>query len=245
MINTFDCKYEVIYEMVNSYGLMKPRTIIEIFMECAIKHCKHVGYDVFKMHRDGISWVLRGGNYIINKIPKYSDKIKIKTWISKWGTFQGFREFILTDLNDKVLVSCSSVWAMFDIVKRIPHKVEEIFKSKWNYNELTATDVVLPKQPFEFQDVICKKDIKVMRRDIDTNMHVHNLSYIDWVFETLPKEYLSKNLLNYSGSFFKEIQNVDNSIRCVVGNGSDGELIHNIVSQDENIVYATGKTLWS
>ena len=243
-MDVFECKYEIGYEMVNDTGKMKPRSLVELFMETAVKNCLSVGYSVFDMLKDNLGWILRGGEYVVSRMPIYAEKIRIRTWVSKWSLFQGVREFVILDEKGDRIVNCSSVWAMIDLLKRIPSKVADIFRNKWNFNESKATDSLLIKRPFDLTDVVSRKDFKVLRRDMDSNMHVHNLSYIDWVFETLPPQCIQGNISNMSGAFLKEISGVD-AVRCIVGKDSAGNFVHNITSLDESTVYATGRTVWN
>ena len=240
-MKTFDCTFEIGYEMVNASGLVKPRSLVELLLETAIKNCLAVNYGVFDMLKDNLGWVLRGGEYIVHRMPKYAEKIKIKTWISKWSLFQGVREFIITDVNDKIIVSCTSNWAMIDLIKRIPTEIVDVFKNKWCFNDHKAVDSPLIKKPLEIKEIIAKKDFKVLRRDMDSNMHVHNLSYIDWVFETLPVCCTKSRILKFSGAYLKEISGQE-TIRCIVGRTQNGEFVHNVTSADEKIIYATGMT---
>ncbi len=243
-MNAFESNYEVRYEMVDNMGVMKPRSVVELLMESAIKNCLSVGYSVFDMMKDGLGWILRGGSCVISGLPRYSEKIRIRSWASKWSPFQGRREFVLIDEKGNSLVRCSSVWAMIDLVKRLPCKVADIFRRKWAFDDSKATDSLLIKSPLEIGSIISSKEFKVMRRDMDSNMHVHNLSYVDWVFETIPEQYFAKGITGISGSFLREIVGVDD-VRCVVGMDDCGNLVHNVVSCDGDVTFATGRTTWA
>lgn len=82
---------------------------------------------------------------------------------------------------------------MIDIVKRRPLRLTQELIEKYQGEpeslafEEELENMAYPKGFFDAENV-AKQDYKVLRRDIDSNMHMHNLAYLDAAGEILPQQ---------------------------------------------------------
>ena len=69
------------------------------------------------------------------------------------------------------------------------------------------------------------------QRDIDSNHHVNNLSYLDFAYETLPIEYFKKEFSQVEIMYKKECT-LGETIKCLYTKISDKEYVITIKSED-------------
>ena len=204
MDKCFDKNFELRYFEMNKYGEASPTTILTLLEETAAEHCCHIGHCLYSLERQNIGWVLLSGVIDMVRYPKYKECIAIKTWISKYTLFKGYRENIILDDSGSIIGKAKGVWAFFDIEKRKPAPVFEEIKSKWGINPEISKEIILdiikivntgePKQEFD-----------IYKADIDSNKHVNNIKYFHWLIESLPEEVLDNYYLKtINAKFFSE-----------------------------------------
>lgn len=178
------------------------------------------------------------------RYPRYADSVMIETWISKWTAFQGFREFIMFDARREACVKATTAWAFIDLKNRRPVPIPEVFKEKWEFDNTKAIEAIIIKKPLEIPNKLMSETFNIRRTDIDGNLHVNNVRYLEWVLETVPLAYYADNELeSVEGAFLKEARYED-QIEVGIGKVSETELIHNVVRKCNGEVLATGHSRW-
>ena len=90
--------------------------------------------------------------------------------------------------NDKLCVKGTTKWILLDLTTSRPVKItQEIIDKYQPEDKHTYEDSKLPRLavPEKFSK---ETPIAIRRLDIDFNDHVHNLTYLDYALEGLPKE---------------------------------------------------------
>ncbi len=242
--NTFSMNAKVGYNQVDSSGRLKVLSAIQLLEEAAIENCYAINRNVFTLLQEGYGWVLRGGSIQFLRYPSYADSITIATWISKWTIFQGFREFIVLNARKEKCVKATTVWAYIDVTNRRPVPIPEVFKEKWEYSQQKAIEASLLKRPLEISGESVSETFNIRRTDIDSNKHVHNVRYLEWVLEAVPLEYYSENELeSVEGAFLQEAR-FEDQIEVRVKKVNEGELMHNVIRKSDAEVLATGRSRW-
>ena len=242
----FDKKFELRYFEMNKYGEASPTTILTMLEETAAEHCYNIGHCLYSLERQNIGWVLLSGVINMIKYPKYKECITIRTWISKYSLFKGYRENIILDSSGNEFGKAKGVWAFFDIEKRRPAKVFEDIKSKWGINTEISTEMNL--------DIVKivntgnpKQEFNIYKADIDSNNHVNNIKYFHWLIESLPEEVLDNYYLKIINAKFYSEANIGEKILVYSENGSgENEYLITMKSNiNNNKLLAAAHTVWS
>ena len=100
---------------------------------------------------------------------------------------------------------------MIDIVKRRPLRLTQELIEKYQGEpqsqafEEELENMSYPKDFFDTENAV-KQRYTVLRRDIDSNMHMHNLAYLDDAGELLPQQIYEEGEKNHIRiSYKKEI----------------------------------------
>src|SRR5665647_1089438 len=203
----FEKQFDLRYLEMDQYGWASPTTILTLLEEAAADHCLSMKHSLYDLFNQNIGWVLLSGYMQMERYPLYKEKITIRTWISKFTDIRGSRENLIFDEQGNIIGRAKGLWLFFDIKKRMPVRIFNDIKDKWNcYPEESIAHDIYKK--FEAIDSgIYNKNFHVHRYDMDSNKHVNNLRYLQWLIETIPNE-ITDNFYMHSidGRFVGEAQ---------------------------------------
>jgi len=245
MDNYLDKYFELRYFEMNKYGEASPTAILTMLEETAAEHCYHIGHCLYSLERQNIGWVLLAGVIDMIRYPKYKERITIRTWVSKYTLFKGYRENIILDGSGNIIGKAKGVWAFYDIEKRKPSPVFEEIKQKWGINpeitkelNLDIIKIVEAGEP--------KQEFNIYKADIDSNKHVNNIKYFHWLLESLPEEVLDNYYLKTINAKFFHEANISEKIHVYSENDSgENEYLITMKSNLNNKLLAAAHTVWT
>ncbi|MEI6754506.1 MAG: acyl-ACP thioesterase domain-containing protein [Paludibacter sp.] len=245
MENYFEKQFELRYFEMNKFGEATSTTILTLLEETAADHCFAINHSLYDLEKQNVGWVLLSGIITMDRYPNYKEKIIIRTWLSSYSTIKGIRENIIYDEKLNIIGKAKGLWVFFDILKRRPIQIFESIKEKWSFCNYESVDHNITKKIEPIVSTIHIKEFKANRFDMDTNQHVNNIRYLQWLIESIP-DYIINNYYLYSidGRFIAEAQYGDIILSLTEMDTSDNSFIHTIKSQKNNLVCATAKTLW-
>lgn len=201
----FQKEFEIHYYEVNFYQELTPLAFLNYLEETAIAHSEAVGYGVSRLKNMGYGWVLSHWQIHFEQYPKLGEIIKIQTWPSHFERFYGEREFLVLNAQDKIIARASSLWIFLNLAKRRPTRIpSEISEAYRIFTEKGVTEPFPEFNPVQI-DQMEQVEFIVRRSDIDTNDHVNNTKYIEWVLETVPEEvYRNYRMVSLEVAYKKE-----------------------------------------
>ena len=245
MKNYFDKQFELRYFEMNKFGEASSSTILTLLEETASDHCYSINHSLYDLGNQNIGWVLLSGFMEMFHYPKYKEKITIRTWLSSYSAVKGIRENIIYNELGNIIGKAKGLWVFFDIQRRRPIQIFDAIKQKWSFfnEECIDHDITKKIEPIETLEII--KEFKVNRFDVDTNLHVNNIKYLQWLMESIPEETIDNYYLHtIDGRFIAEAQLGDTIMSYTKKDVSDNSFINTIKTQSNNKVCAMAKTLW-
>lgn len=162
--------------------------------EVALKHATLLGFGFDDMIKNNMLWVLTRMGLKITKPMKWDQSVKVKTWSRGIDGAFSFREFIFFDENNAELGRASSSFVPIDLVTRKPTAIFDA--SKINSVAINQkVDLILEKIVIP-ENLEIGLNHKVRNTDLDINNHANNAKYVEWIYNTLPIDFL-KNKDNY------------------------------------------------
>ncbi|WP_308990940.1 acyl-ACP thioesterase domain-containing protein [Mariniflexile litorale] len=243
--NYFDKQFELRYFETNKLGLATPIIILALLEETAADHCYSINHSLFDLLKKNVGWVLVSGVLKMDRYPNYKEKITIRTWLSSYTSIKGYRENIIFDEQQNIIGSAKGLWVFFDIEKRKPLPIFNDMKEKWSFfgEESIIKNIKKKIDALDVADHI--KKFKVHRFDIDSNKHVNNIKYLQWVIESIPEDIVDHYYLHeIDGRFISEAQYGDHVLSLTNKNGIDYSFQHTIKVEGSNKVCATANTVW-
>jgi medium-chain acyl-[acyl-carrier-protein] hydrolase len=242
----FEKQFNLRYFEMDQHGGASPTTILTLFEEAAAEHCLSMKRSLYDLFSQNIGWVLLSGYMHMTRYPLYKEKITIRTWISKYSSIKGIRENIIFDEQGKIIGRAKGLWLFFDIKRRVPVKIFDDIREKWSCFPEESISYDINKKIESLSSARYKKSFLVHRFDMDSNKHVNNLKYLQWLMETIPNEVMDNCYMqSIYGRFVGEAQYDHKVISLTENENNPNNFIHTIRDLDSNQVYSTGKTVWS
>ena len=241
----FDRQFELRYFEMNNKGLARPTTILALLEETAAEHSHSIGHSLFDLLEKNVGWVLVSGVLQMNRYPNYKEKITIRTWLSHYSFIKGYRENIIYDENNNIIGSAKGLWVFFDIDKRKPIPIFNEIKEKWSLLNKHAINRNIKQKIIAVESPHHTKQFRVNRYDTDSNKHVNNIRYLQWVIESIPEEITDNFFLHeIDGRFIAEAQYGDTVLSLTQELEENNSFAHTIKIKGSNTICATAKTIW-
>ena len=243
--NYFDKQFELRYFEMNKLGFATPTIILALLEETAADHCYAINYGLFDLLKKNVGWVLVSGIIRMNRYPNYKEKITIRTWLSSYSEIKGYRENIIFDEKQNIIGTAKGLWVFFDIEKRKPLAIFNNIKEKWSVNNQESIIHNIKKKIATLDTASYIKQFTVNRFNTDTNKHVNNISYLQWLMESIPDDIIDNYFLQeIDGRFIAEAQYGDTVLSLTKKLITDNSFVHTIKIAGSDKVCATAKTLW-
>ena len=245
MENYFDKEFELRYFEMDKSGKASSIAMMTLLQETAADHCYFAGEGLFSLMSKNLGWVLLSGIMEMDRYPEYKEKIIIRTWLSKYQSIRGIRENIIYDENYNIIGKARGLWLFFDIEKRRPTKILDIYKEKWSFCEETCLEQDISVKIDAIDSAQYVKKFKVNAYDTDTNKHVNNIRYLQWLVESIPEEITDNYYLHsIDGRFIAEAQYGDVIISLTENGADENSFVHAIHLEGKDQICATAKTIW-
>jgi medium-chain acyl-[acyl-carrier-protein] hydrolase len=169
-------------------------------------------------HELGMTWIVTDYEIKVNRLPRAFEEITIVTEAKSYNKFFTYRDFEVFDEQGNLLVTLHSTFSLMKIEER------KLASLKAEYLEPYEADKIKtirrgPQLP-NFDEPFAK-DFEVRYSDLDTNNHVNNSKYLNWVLDTLSLEFLSTHeMAHMHVRFVKEI--------------AYGHTVHSLAEEQEN-----------
>jgi len=150
------------------------------------------------------AWVLSRIRIEIKALPKWQDKVIVKTWIEDLQGARSVRNIEMY-LDGKKIAGATTYWAVFNTKLRkaealaLPHDHFERFPG----NHATEKSFSKINISGEHEKV---KTHQVALSDLDIVNHVNNVKYLEWCLDTLnPEVILRQELKSIEMNFMREL----------------------------------------
>ena len=168
-------------------------SLLNYLQDSSTLHSEALGETGAQLFEQNMAWVLSFWQICIEKMPKTSEDIRVKTWpYSTKGLF-GLRNFCVENAQGEQVIKANSIWVLIDPRTgrpiRIPDEVSAHYpdepKLDMDYCDRKVT------VPEEYEE---KEGIVVPKYFIDTNNHVNNAKYVMLAEQYLPEGFEVKEI---------------------------------------------------
>ena len=159
---------------------------MRMMQEAAIIHSDLSGYSVMDVERTGVVWMLIQWRVKLFRKISWNTPVNVETWPQTMERLTSNRCFRIRLASGEIVAAAESSWVLVSAetgkVMRIPQEVADAY----NLIPDGVFDDVCEKLLQKTGEEICS--FRVPRRDLDTNLHVNNLVYLDYALQTLPED---------------------------------------------------------
>lgn len=171
------------YSAVDETFQMKVTSMLDCFQDAAIFEAENGGkINTQYLDEKGLVWLLSAWQIVIDRRPKLNERIKIKTFPYDFKGFLGYRNFMITDAQDEVIVKAASIWTLLDTVKGLPAKPTQELLDGYDLAPKLAMEYA-PRKIAVLGEGVQQAPFPVRRWQIDSNRHVNNVAYVRMALE--------------------------------------------------------------
>ncbi len=183
--NVWQVSYRIRSSEVDRTGIAKPEALLNLFQEAATDHAEALGVGAGLIEGHNLAWVLSRLQVHFPVPVGWKSTVCVETWPSGVDRLYAFRDFVLTDSDDRLPAAGVSTWLLIDVARRRPVRMPT-----------EVSDIPIPKRPrahlpddlpSEPLDAYLKEGNRSARSaDIDINGHVNNVRYVEWLTDEIP-----------------------------------------------------------
>lgn len=225
-------EWEINFTQCAPNGFLKYVDLCNLLQLTAAEHSILGGLSFNDMQEHHQAWVLSRIRVEILELPKWQDKVVVKTWIESLEGNKSIRNIEMY-LNDKKIAGATTYWAVFNTQLRkseslaLPHEHFEKFPD-WKATEKSFSRINIT------EDTKPVGERKVLLSDLDIVNHANNTKYLEWCLDTLnPKTVLKKQIKAFEMNFLRELNWND----TVIINSNDNQT-HFTVNKDGKVCFA-------
>ena len=212
----FENTYRVGAREININNEISNYGILAFLEDVASLHSDSVGYGVKDIYVKKRAWILMDWHLNVKKRVRFGDVIKIKTWAiaSEKPSYHTYRGFEVTDIQDNIIATAITRWVFLDLEKGKICKVDENILSLYKLEPIDLNEInKIQKlnQPNEYSSIF---EYTANRFDIDVNLHMHNLNYLNLAYEALPDEIYNGKELNNVHIMYKHQIKLKDKVKC-------------------------------
>ncbi len=184
-------EWEINFSQCAPNGALNYTDLCNILQLTAAEHADLGGISFADMQENDQAWVLSRMRIELDALPKWHDKVIIKTWIVSIENSRSVRALEVYK-NGQKIISCETFWVVLNTKIRRP---ENLFLphehcEKFPENLSTVDRVKRIRIP---EDCVKVGNHKVVFSDLDVVNHVNNVKYLEWCLDFVD----SKILLHY------------------------------------------------
>lgn len=180
-----------------------------------------------------VGWVITQYHIEVKRAPKVGETIIASTQATGYNRFFCYRDFWIHDQARNELVSVKSTFVMMDIqTRKIIPVIKEIV-AKFDL-EPSKQIVRFPRIPhFDDTKTITSQDYRVRYFDIDSNGHVNNTRYFDWMQDVLGFDFLQKHSLKTADVRYEREVHYGDVVQSEVQKIAENITLHRIMNNGE------------
>jgi acyl-ACP thioesterase len=179
---------------VGTDGKITVGSIIDFMQDCCNFQLNSfkILTEYFNEYNIGMYLVSRQIN--INRVPEYSENLKIKTWIYECKNMYGYRNTIIYDEEEIPCIKSYATGAFVNLSTSKPIRMpDDILRSIPIYEkfpmEYLSRKIEIPNNEAKIEN-----PLTVMKYHLDYNKHVNNSKYVTIAEEYLPENFNAVNI---------------------------------------------------
>ena len=174
-------EFEINFLQCGPNGYLKHTELCNILQLTAAEHSKLGGISFLDMQQYNLAWVLSRMRVEIERLPRWTDVITVKTWICSLENSRSIRAFEVF-LNGQKIIGSETFWAVLNTKTRRPENLCLPHEHFEKYPESRGTEKLLSKikTPDNMQKIA---DKTIFLSDLDIVNHANNVKYLEWCLD--------------------------------------------------------------
>lgn len=169
-------------------------SLFNYFQEIAWEHAAILHFGLEDLSKQSLFWVLSRVRVEIERLPMWSEQIKLVTYPRGVDGLFALRDYEIYDSNDHRIISGSSSWLILNAQTRRPVRLPDLDLS-FISNDRKAISANASKIADVTSSPMSIDRLTVKPSDFDVNFHVNNARYIEWAYNSFGFNHHKENVL--------------------------------------------------
>lgn len=247
MPDTIDYSYTADYQ-IRTYEIDRNKkatvpALIQLMQETAMQNVIELKLSVWDLEPYQISWVLMRKDMQLKSLPKLGDKITIYTRPTGFEKFFTYRDYVVYDTDNQVIMTAATTWLLMDTKERKMTKIPDFIK-KFNIeinDHLPRAKGKLPR----FTQSDFERMHEVSWYDLDFNEHLNNTVFFQWMLEDVPDEVLLNKKLESLNVQFRMEGRWREKIISRIQYLTENEYLHQLIRKKDGKELASAVSIWT
>lgn len=222
----YEEKHLVTYYEGDQTGTMTISMMINVMILISDNQSQALGVGPEVVDQTGLGWVITQYTMNITRLPQVGEEVLVGTQAVNNNDYFCQRDFWIKDQTGKVIVKTTSIFVLMDRTTRRMHKLLPELIEPYESDKVKRI-IRLPKLS-DVEGTENSQDYAVRYFDIDTNHHVNNAKYFEWVFNTVDEEVLN--------NYFPTMVNIRYHVEI-----QPHQMVHSAVSFDQKNLKSSHK----
>jgi acyl-ACP thioesterase len=183
----FQLEYNLRASDFDKFRQIKISSVMDIFQDIAGRHAEELGIGFYSMLEKNLLWVIMKVKLEIISMPQMYQRVVAVTWPKEPKRLDFERNYLIKDTDGNVLIKGTSQWAVIDSNTRKLTRASDVY---------TAIDEFVTESTFDerimrvsdFDDGKNIGSVTSTFSEIDSNGHVNNVRYADYIINALMPE---------------------------------------------------------
>jgi len=167
-----------------------------------------LGIGYLELGKRNLCWMLSRVAYKIIKQPRLFTDVVVKTWPIESKRVEFDRDYAVYSTEGELLIVGSSQWIILDVSDRSAPSIIPARRFEMNLDSYVterSMERPFPRIAPSFETDSAPYTVMPAYTDIDTNCHVNNIKYSNFVLNSLDLPY-EKEITSFRLDFIKEIR---------------------------------------
>lgn len=177
--------FRVRFNEADATGFATIQTLGNWLQEAADQNARAMGWAREQLQARRLFWALTGLRISLTRYPRWRETATLATWPAGADRLFAWRDFELSDATGATLGVATSAWLLVNEDSRRPIRM---------LPEIGAAALPRPRAlTHDFREKLApperaehERQFQVRRSDLDVNGHVNNVTFIEWVVESVP-----------------------------------------------------------
>ncbi len=248
LITKYTEQIKIYNHYTNYKGRLFIKTLCDLFNDVAEVQTERLGVDVDTLNKQGQTWMLHRLHIQVFKMPHKEEDVMIETWPSGIDRLFALRDYRMMRQDGEVLVNATSEWMLIDLMRRRPLRQTEKVVEMSTSHQIEKLRMVPLLQ--EQDRAVQMKEACLFTAtfdNIDFNGHVTQASYMRWLTNSLPFEFLKNHVLTEVEVVYEHEIMPDSTIRSFYEMQQEGDevgIVHQIKDETGEKLHCVAKSVW-
>ena len=224
-----EVSYRIHTYETDTQGYLRIPALFNYLQDIASQHAVSLHFGKEDLEKKNRFWVLSRIYCKLDKLPEWNDEILIRTWPRGIEKIFALRDYEISDSTGDRIGGATSSWLMLNIENRRPVRPDNLFEILNGDTPERASlgrnaGKLPPVEDWQYKS----SPIPVKHSDLDLNLHVNNVSYLQWALDSYPLDFIMSHRLKTAELNFLSESLPGDEVYVLAGESEENLFDHSI-----------------